>query len=153
MKSFKITAILLVVLILISISCAPGNQRWAEDKPAGFWAGLWHGLILFISFIISLFTDNVQIYEINNTGGWYDFGFLLGAMIILGGSHTTHRYKKSRKKKDWEEIGKKAEEKVRQGIQNWLEDSEKKGREDEWKEIGKKIEEKIKRELNNWADK
>jgi hypothetical protein len=25
------------------------------------------------------------MYEVHNSGGWYNFGFLLGMMIILGG--------------------------------------------------------------------
>jgi hypothetical protein len=25
------------------------------------------------------------MYEVHNTGNWYNFGFLLGMMIILGG--------------------------------------------------------------------
>ena len=47
-------------------------------EPAGFWAGLWHGLIAPITFIVSLFADGVRIYETNNRGRWYDFGFMLG---------------------------------------------------------------------------
>lgn len=52
---------------------------------AGFWSGLWHGVISPITFIISLFSDNVNICEIHNNGGWYNFGFLFGASIIFGG--------------------------------------------------------------------
>jgi hypothetical protein len=52
---------------------------------AGFWMGLWHGIIAPITFIISLFTDSVSMYEVHNTGGWYDFGFVLGAGILFGG--------------------------------------------------------------------
>ena len=153
MTFFKLTALLLMAVLLLSLSCTAGNQRW-DEKPAGFWAGLWHGFIILFSFIISLFTDKVQIYEINNAGGWYDFGFLLGAMIFLGGSNRTHCHQRKRKKeKDWDEVGRKVEAKVKAGIQSWMDDSEDKKRADEWKEIGKKIEEKIKRELKNWADK
>jgi hypothetical protein len=25
------------------------------------------------------------MYEVHNNGGWYDFGFILGMMIIFGG--------------------------------------------------------------------
>ncbi len=144
----------LVVFLIFSMSCAPGNVRF-EEKAAGFWAGLWHGLILVITFIISLFTDSVKMYEINNAGNWYNFGFLIGAMIALGGgghgSRRKYKKSKSRKEKEWEEIGVKVEEKVRQGIKNWVDETEEKDR--EWEEIGKKIEEKIKRELKNWAEK
>ena len=86
-----VTAVL--VLFLLSISCAPGNTRF-EEKPAGFFAGLWHGLICVITFIIGLFTDNVRMYEVSNSGNWYDLGFLLGACIALGGSGRGSRKKK-----------------------------------------------------------
>lgn len=57
--------------------------------PAGFLAGLWHGLILPIAFIVSLFSMNVRIYETNNSGRWHDFGFFTGASAFLGGSGAT----------------------------------------------------------------
>jgi hypothetical protein len=50
--------------------------------PAGFWAGLWHGAIVPITFIVSLFSPQVRIYEVNNRGLWYDFGFLIGTGIL-----------------------------------------------------------------------
>ena len=142
----------LAILTLTLFSCAPNNEMYLE-KPAGFWAGLWHGLIIVITFIIGLFTDTVRMYEVSNVGGWYDFGFLLGAMISLGqcGWHSRKTKKKSDKEKEWEEIGVRVEEKVRTGIQNWLDETEDKDQ--EWEEIGKKVEEKIKRELRNWAEK
>lgn len=143
----------LVLALLFVAGCAPGNERF-DATPAGFWAGLWHGLICVVTFIISLFTDTVRMYEVNNTGGWYNFGFLLGAAIALGGSWGSHcgrkRYK-SKKEMEWEEIGKKVEEKIRRGIQNWVDGTEEKGK--DWEEIGRKIEEKIKRELRKWAEK
>lgn len=48
--------------------------------------GLWHWLIAPITFVVSLFNDAVAVYEVDNTGGWYDFGFLLGVSIIFSGS-------------------------------------------------------------------
>jgi hypothetical protein len=144
----------LIIFLLVSVSCAPGNTKF-EEKPAGFWAGLWHGLICVITFIISLFTDSVRMYELNNTGNWYNLGFLLGAAIILGGSRGPYKSKKSKREKDWEEIGQKVEEKVRKGIQSWVDESKEKSEKEEmdWKEIGSKVEEKIKRELRKWAEK
>ena len=143
--------LLIAIILLLCVSCAAGNIRY-DDKPAGFWAGLWHGLIFIVTFIIGLFTDTVQMYETNNVGNLYDFGFLLGVLIILHRSGTScWKQKKGKDKDDWEEIGQKVEEKVKRGIQNWLDEPDKK--EDEWEEIGKKIEEKIKRELRNWAEK
>jgi len=141
------------ILIFVTSSCAPGNTRF-DAKPAGFWAGLWHGLICVITFIISLFSDSVEMYEKANSGGWYNFGFLLGAVIALGGggsSSCKKRRKKSAREKEWAGIAETVEEKVRKGIKNWAEEDGTK--QDDWEEIGTKIEEKIKRELRNWAEK
>jgi hypothetical protein len=155
MKLKQLSIILLFVffLILVTSSCAPGNTRF-DAKPAGFWAGLWHGLICVITFIISLFSDSVEMYEVSNNGGWYNFGFLLGAIIALGGSSGSsckRKRKKSAREKEWEEIAEKVEEKVRTGIKNWAEEEGTK--QGEWEEIGVKIEEKIKRELRKCAEK
>jgi len=142
---------LLIISLLGIAGCAAGPTRFVEH-PAGFLAGLWHGFIIVVAFIIGLFTDSVQIYARNNTGGWYDFGFLLGILIMLGGSGGRKWKKKwkKEKEKEWDKIGEQVEEKVRKGIKSWLDESGE--REKEWTEIGKKIEEKIKRELRNWAE-
>lgn len=69
------------------LAVAGPNSRYQlpDASPAGFLAGLWHGLICVITFIISLFAPGVRIYETHNTGRWYDFGFLIGASIAFGG--------------------------------------------------------------------
>ncbi len=63
------------------------NSKYREPgaSPAGFWPGFWHGLVSPITFLISLFNPGVRIYEVNNRGLLYDFGFLLGASISLAG--------------------------------------------------------------------
>lgn len=57
-----------------------------EDQIAGFWRGLWHGLIAPFAFLIALFKEEVGIYETHNNGNWYNFGFILGLMIVFGGN-------------------------------------------------------------------
>jgi hypothetical protein len=141
-------------LLLLCAGCAAGTSRF-EISQAGFWAGLWHGLICVITFIIGLFTDNVRMYEPNNVGALYDLGFLLGAIIVLGGGCKSRKSRKKPrvekyKEKEWEEIGQRVEAKVRKGIQKWLDESER--GDEEWEEIGRKVEEKIKRELREWSE-
>ncbi len=76
----------LIVSMLLLTACAPGaNPEVGGGDPAGFILGLWHGFISPVTFIISLFTDNVNLYEVQNNGNWYDFGFVLGAGILFGG--------------------------------------------------------------------
>ncbi len=55
-----------------------------DASPPGFSGGCCTGFLILFSFIASLFTD-YRIYAYPNSGGWYDFGFLLGAMAFLGG--------------------------------------------------------------------
>ena len=79
-----------VALMLLLAACAPGinpevGSAAPEGDVAGFWLGLWHGIIAPITFVISLFTDDVSLYEVHNSGNWYDFGFVLGAGILFGG--------------------------------------------------------------------
>lgn len=47
-------------------------------KPAGFLGGIWHGLAAVVTFAISLFNPKVTVWETNNSGRWYEFGFLIG---------------------------------------------------------------------------
>ena len=154
MKARRLRLLLLpaLLLLLVCAGCAAGTERF-QDAPAGFWNGLWHGLILVITFVISLFSETVRMYEPHNVGALYDLGFLLGAMVTLGGCAGSRCRKSSvrvRKDKEWEEIGDRVEKKVRTGIEKWLEESNE--IEGDWETIGRKVEEKIKRELNKWAD-
>ena len=87
-RAIPIISILIILIILVG--CAPGYNELTdsvdqEGEVAGFWLGLWQGIIAPVTFIISLFSDKVDMYEVHNNGGWYNFGFLLGVMIIFGG--------------------------------------------------------------------
>jgi hypothetical protein len=48
--------------------------------------------------MVLFFNDSVAIYAVHNTGGWYDFGFVMGASIIFGGSGSgAHRRRRRRR--------------------------------------------------------
>lgn len=83
-------ALVVGAVVLLLAACAPGGNELvgtaAENgRLAGFWFGLWHGLITPVTFVVSLFTDTVNVYEVHNSGGWYDFGFVLGLSATFGG--------------------------------------------------------------------
>ncbi|GAA4122804.1 hypothetical protein GCM10022415_27230 [Knoellia locipacati] len=73
------------MLLLLGACAASGNESagTAAGQP-NFWPGLWHGLISPITFLVSLFRDDVGIYEVRNSGAWYDFGFMVGVSIAFG---------------------------------------------------------------------
>jgi 4-amino-4-deoxy-L-arabinose transferase-like glycosyltransferase len=87
----KLFVVGLLVLALVTLSgCVAGpnpqvNTPNEEGRVAGFWQGLWHGIIAPVTFIISLFSENVHVFETHNNGNWYVFGFLLGITLVWGG--------------------------------------------------------------------
>lgn len=78
----------LMLIVLMITACAGPNPLQDAAVPisevSGFWGGLWHGLTLPLSFVGSIVTDYITIYAVQNTGGWYDFGFVLGIILLSG---------------------------------------------------------------------
>ena len=87
MKKY-IAFVVLATLALMSGCADPAAlHESVTDDPAGFWFGLWNGFTIVFAFIGSLFWDDIAIYAVNNKGGLYDFGFVLGASLWLGASN------------------------------------------------------------------
>jgi hypothetical protein len=87
---------LLLLAAVLFTGCLAGSNSLvgtadAEGVVAGFWRGAWHGAIAPLAFIVSLFSDHVQVYEVHNNGGWYDFGFVIGITSLHGGGHAARR--------------------------------------------------------------
>ena len=85
-----LVAVVLVTAVLALAGCGAGpnamvNTPNEEGQVAGFWQGLWHGIIAPVTFVISLFSDKVHVFETHNNGNWYVFGFLLGLTAVWGG--------------------------------------------------------------------
>jgi hypothetical protein len=81
-KQARVLIVLCLGAILVQ-GCATQPTTGGSGAP-GFFFGLLHGFLILFGFIASLFTD-YRIYEFPNSGFWYDFGYLLGAMSFLGG--------------------------------------------------------------------
>jgi hypothetical protein len=81
----KIVLFLLVLVLFTGCADVAVVDECLTPDPYGFWGGLWHGIIASISFFGSLFSDDIAVYAVNNTGGWYDFGFLLGVGAFSSG--------------------------------------------------------------------
>jgi hypothetical protein len=96
-RSIILTGILIAALVMAG--CAPGPnslEKTADDQgeTAGFLFGLWHGFISPVTFVISVFSKNVRLYEVHNNGTWYNFGFVLGAGLFLSGGILGRKKKK-----------------------------------------------------------
>ena len=90
-----LAAALLACCLLVSCAGSEPIADCLSGRQYGFWYGLLHGFITPISFFTSLFRDDVAIYAVNNSGGWYDFGFLLGSSGwgFMAGSRSKGRRK------------------------------------------------------------
>lgn len=95
MISKKIALIMVLIIVLLMVtSCVPGDGKNTPENPAGFFWGVWHGWVAPISLIIGLFNKNIRVYELYNTGWFYDLGFYMAIISGFGG------LKLARKKKD-----------------------------------------------------
>ena len=89
MKRFALLLLLLTAAVLTACTAGPSELTNVPDQDgdlAGFWQGLWHGFISPFTFIASLFSTTVEVFEVHNNGNWYVAGFLIGASAIFGGS-------------------------------------------------------------------
>jgi len=78
-------SILLLLVIMLFTSCTPGGGASSYDDPAGFFMGVWHGWIAPVSLIMGFFNPEIRVYEIHNTGWWYDFGYYMAIISGFGG--------------------------------------------------------------------
>ena len=91
MKKIQIT-ILLTLIGLIFSGCGGNNPMEGVSMtlfglPAGFLWGIWDGITAPFALIGKLFAFDVNIYEVHNSGNWYNFGFFLG-IVTWGASGT-----------------------------------------------------------------
>ena len=98
--------VLSVFLFTLLTGCAPGSSVQVNmpsatlrfglpgpnpmiDQPdiagriARAGTGLWHGLIAPVTLILSFFDPDIQMYEVHNSGGEYNLGFLLGVALVF----------------------------------------------------------------------
>ncbi len=85
--------IVMIIVVLTLAGCMPGDGTNSAAQKAGFFSGVWHGWIAPVSLIFGLFDKDIRIYEINNSGWMYDFGYYI-AVISGFGSLALGRRKK-----------------------------------------------------------
>ncbi len=84
--------LLLAILMLCAVfmsSCADVQHNLKpclEGHVYGFWGGLWHGMIAPFAWVGSWFSNDIAVWAVNNNGGWYTTGFILGIGCLTGGS-------------------------------------------------------------------
>lgn len=80
MKTRSLTIIVAFAALTMLAGCGSPNE-FSGNGP-GFWIGLfdgWTAVLCFLGNLLGL--GDWGVYEIHNSGAWYDLGFLIG----LGG--------------------------------------------------------------------
>ena len=93
MKSSRNIVWVLITLfaLMIIAGCMPNPIESQGQPPAGFFKGVWHGWIAPLSLIVGFFNDTTRVYDPNNTGWWYDFGFYMAVISGFGGLSLARR--------------------------------------------------------------
>ncbi|WP_253200757.1 hypothetical protein [Clostridium sp. CF012] len=81
---------------MFMVACTPGDGSYSKGNPANFLSGIWHGWIAPISLILGIFNKSHRVYEVVNSGWWYDFGFYMAIISGFGGLSLSRRRKKEK---------------------------------------------------------
>ena len=87
MTNYKFTFVFLILVGCIfiphEVNAFAQLGEYSAADPAGFFSGIWHGLLAPWSLAARWFISDVVMYAIPNTGWFYDLGFLLGVTISI----------------------------------------------------------------------
>lgn len=87
------TRIFVLATLALTLAACVARQAPTAVSPTapGFLEGVWHGFIFPIAWIVSLFTDDIAVYQVPNNGGWYDFGYFVGICLLGVGARSSKR--------------------------------------------------------------
>ena len=87
------TRVFVLVAMSLTVAACVAKQSLSAVNPAapGFLEGVWHGFIFPVAWIVSLFTDQIAVYQVPNNGGWYDFGYFVGICFLGVGARSSKR--------------------------------------------------------------
>lgn len=94
-KKMLLLIIIIMLLAFLVTGCLPGDGAKTIDTPANFLTAIWHGWVAPISLIVGVFNNNIKVYEVYNTGWWYDFGFYIAVISGFGGLSLSRRKKRN----------------------------------------------------------
>jgi uncharacterized spore protein YtfJ len=86
-KVFALGLIVIMLFMLVGCMAGPNTLQNTPDKHGrigGLGLGIWHGFISPVTFVVSLFNNDVQMYDVHNNGNQYNIGFILGLLLFFG---------------------------------------------------------------------
>ena len=87
------TRLLIIGLAALALTACIAKQSPAAVNPSGpgFLEGVLHGFIFPVAWLVSLFTDKIDIYAVPNNGGLYNFGYFVGVVFLGVGARSSKR--------------------------------------------------------------
>ncbi len=97
----KIVKLIILVILVVAVTsvlsgCLPGDGTNTATAKAGFFWGIWHGWTAPISLIVGLFDKDIRVYETNNVGWFYDFGYYIAVISGFGGIALSRRTRREK---------------------------------------------------------
>ena len=85
--------VLAIAVLALALTACTATQAPTAIQPTapGFWLGVWHGFIFPVTFVVSLFTNDISIYSVPNNGAWYDAGYFVGIVFLGVGARSSRR--------------------------------------------------------------
>lgn len=71
-------------MMTLFTGCGGINPLEGKGGDYGFFYGLWDGFTVLFSLIGKMFGAQVNMYEVFNSGNWYNLGFLIGSGVFFG---------------------------------------------------------------------
>jgi len=87
----KRIAVILIAALAVAACVATEARTAVHPEAPGFLLGVWHGFAFPVTFILSLFTDDIAIYAVPNNGHFYDFGYFVGIVFLGVGARSSRR--------------------------------------------------------------
>jgi len=87
------TRSLVLLAVALSLGACVAKQAPTAIQPTapGFLEGVWHGFIFPVAFIVSLFTDQIDVYAVPNNGTWYNVGYFVGICFLGVGARNSKK--------------------------------------------------------------
>ena len=90
-SAMKRVALIIAASLALSACVATVTQNTVQPEAPGFLLGVWHGFAFPVTFILSLFVNDIAIYAVPNNGHFYDFGYFVGICFLGVGARSSRR--------------------------------------------------------------
>ena len=94
MKISKLVCTLLLIALITFVGCVPGDGKHTARETRRIFLGHLARMDRANIANLGIFNPEIRVYEPENTGWWYDFGFYIAIISGFGGISLSRRKRK-----------------------------------------------------------